>query len=234
MAKILMFGNQKGGVGKTLVSVMTATTLGQAPFNLKVAVIDVDNQKSVTYARDIDLQSYPEGTPTPFTVINYNIAELQKNITDLDARYDIIIIDVAGKLDIQADVTQQEITKALMYVDVLLIPFIAGSYVFTATYNYLSFIEQVQATRALQTRKMKVYGFVNMYRTRSKVNQMLLQYIDTLKESNHLKVMNTYLNDYTLFKEADTMTSIYAPSSSDAAVSNFVEWFNELVQIIQN
>lgn len=229
-----MFGNQKGGVGKTLVSVMTATTLGQAPFNLKVAVIDVDNQKSVTYARDIDLQSYPEGTPTPFTVINYNINELQKNITDLDARYDVIIIDVAGKLDTQADVTQQEITKALMYVDVLLIPFIAGSYVFTATYNYLSFIEQVQATRALQTRKMKVYGFVNMYRTRSKVNQMLLQYIDTLKESNHLNVMNTYLNDYTLFKEADTMTSIYVPSSNDAAVSNFVEWFNELVQIIQN
>ena len=234
MAKILMFGNQKGGVGKTLVSVMTATTLGQTPFNLKVAVIDVDNQKSVTYARDIDLQSYPANTPTPFVVINYSISELQKNITQLDADYDIIIIDVAGKLDTQADVTQQEITKALMYVDVLFIPFIAGSYVFTATYNYLSFIEQVQATRALQTRKMKVFGFVNMYRSRSKVNQMLLQYINTLQESNNLLMMQTYLNDYTLFKEADTITSIYEATSNDAAVSNFVEWFNELVQVIQN
>ena len=98
----------------------------------------------------------------------------------------------------------------------------------------MNFIEQVQATRALQTRKMKVYGFVNMYRSRSKVNQMLLQYIDSLKESNNLQMMSTYLNDYTLFKEADTMTSIYSASSSDAAVNNFVEWFNELVHIIQN
>jgi cellulose biosynthesis protein BcsQ len=234
MAKILMFGNQKGGVGKTLVSVMTASALGHAPFNLKVAVIDIDNQKSVAYARDIDVQSYPAETPTPFAVINYTIAELQKNITQLDAEYDVLIIDVAGKLDTQADVTQQEITKALMYVDVLFIPFIAGSYVFTATYNYLTFIEQVQATRALQTRKMKVYGFVNMYRSRSKVNQMLLQYIDTLHENNNLQLMKTYLNDYTLFKEADTMTSVYDAQSNDAAVTNFVEWFNELVQIIQN
>lgn len=229
-----MFGNQKGGVGKTLVSVMTATALGQAPFNLKVAIIDVDDQKSVTYARDIDLQSYPEGTPIPFTVINYKIADLQKNIAQLDSEYDVLMIDVAGKLDTNVDVTQQEITKALMYVDVLLVPFVAGSYVFTATYNYLSFIEQVQAARALQTRRMQVLGFVNMYRTRSRVNQMLLEHIGALTQSNNLKMMNTYLNDYTLFKESDTMMSIYDATSNDSATQNFVEWFNELVNIIQN
>jgi cellulose biosynthesis protein BcsQ len=234
MAKILMFGNQKGGVGKTLVSVMTATALGQAPFNLKVAIIDVDDQKSVTYARDIDIRSYPEGTPPPFVVINYKIADLQKNIAKLDSEYDVLMIDVAGKLDTNVDVTQQEITKALMYVDVLFVPFVAGSYVFTATYNYLNFIEQVQAARALQTRRMQVFGFVNMYRSRSRVNQMLVEHISSLTENNNLKMMDTYLNDYTLFKESDTMMSIYDATSNDSATQNFVEWFNELIKIIQN
>jgi cellulose biosynthesis protein BcsQ len=234
MAKILMFGNQKGGVGKTLVSVMTATALGQAPFNLNVAVVDIDDQKSVTYARDIDLQSYPEGTPVPFTVLNMKVNELQQQIERLDNQYDVILIDVAGKLDTQVDVTQQEITKSLMYVDILLIPFIAGSYVFTATYNYLNFIAQVQAARALQSRKMKVMGFVNMYRTRSRVNQQLLQHIEALTTANQLTMMQTYLNDYTLFKESDTISSLYDGQSNDAATQNFVEWLNELVHIIQN
>jgi cellulose biosynthesis protein BcsQ len=233
MAKIIMFGNQKGGVGKTLVSVMTATALGQAPFNLKVAVVDLDDQKSVTYARDIDLQSYPEGTPTPFTVLSYKVADLQKDITKLDSAYDLILIDVAGKLDISVDVTQQEITKSLMYVDILFIPFIAGSYVFTATYNYLSYIEQVQTARALQSRKLNVYGFVNMYRSRTRANQMLLQHIEALTSGNHLQMMQTYLGDYALFKDSDTVSTVYDHNSNDTATQNFVEWLNELVQIIQ-
>jgi cellulose biosynthesis protein BcsQ len=234
MAKILMFGNQKGGVGKTLTGVMTATALGQAPFNLKVAVLDIDDQKSVTYARQIDIQSYPEGTPTPFDVLNYSIADLQKDIARLDAAYDILIIDVAGKLDVNADVTQQEVTKALMYVDVLFVPFVAGSYVFTATYNYLNFVREVQAARALQSRQLQVLGFVNMYRSRSRVNQMLLEHIETLAADGSLRMMQTYLNDYTLFKEADTISSLYLPTNSEAAHQNFCEWLYELVAVIQS
>ena len=233
MAKIIMFGNQKGGVGKTLVSVMTATALGQAPFNLKVAVVDLDDQKSVTYARDIDIQSYPEDTPLPFEVFNLTIPELQKRITQLDTDYEVLFIDVAGKLDINADVTQQEITKALMYVDLLFVPFIAGSYVFTATYNYLNFIEQVQTARALQNRQLQTYGFVNMYRSRSRANQMLLQHIESLTERNNLKMMEATLGDYALFKDSDTIASVYDHNSSDSATQNFAEWLNEFVNIIQ-
>jgi cellulose biosynthesis protein BcsQ len=233
MAKIIMFGNQKGGVGKTLVSVMTATALGQAPFNLKVAIADLDDQKSVTYARDIDVQSYPEGTNLPFDVFSLSVPELQKKITQLDSEYDVLFIDVAGKLDVNVDVTQQEITKTMMYVDLLFVPFIAGSYVFTATYNYLAFAEQVKAARALQTRQLQTHGFVNMYRSRSRANTMLLQHIESLTENNNLKMMQNYLGDYALFKDSDTVSSVYEASSSDSAAQNFAEWLNEFVSIIQ-
>jgi cellulose biosynthesis protein BcsQ len=234
MAKILMFGNQKGGVGKSQCSIMTASALSQAPFNLKTAIIDIDDQKSIVYARDIDKRSYDDTLVEPFHVQDFAIKDLQKNIAQLDKDYQVLIIDAAGRLDTRADVTQQEITKSLMYVDYLFIPFVAGNHVLNATFNYLQFVQQVQTARALSQRQMKLCGFVNMYRSRTKVNQFLIQDIEALTQTNDLKLMKNYLNDYTLYKEADTITSIYDPLSNDPAKQNFSEWLNELIGIIQN
>ena len=36
MAKFIVFGNQKGGIGKTTLTILTATGLSQAPFNKKI------------------------------------------------------------------------------------------------------------------------------------------------------------------------------------------------------
>ena len=233
MAKILMFGNQKGGVGKSQVSIMTASALSLPPFNLKTCVVDIDNQKSVVRIRAVDLQCYPSQTVPPFDVLNLKASELQKQIGHLDKEFDVLIIDAAGKLDNDAPIESQEITKALMYVDLLLMPFVAGNHNLTATFDYFQFVRRVQEIRQLQARNLRVYGFINMYRSRSRVNTFLLSDIEDLKKSEHLNMMQTYLNDYALFKEADTITSIYDNSSNDAAKANFSAFINELVTIIQ-
>lgn len=233
MAKIIMFGNQKGGVGKSQVSIMTATALSLSPFNLKTCIIDIDKQKSVVRIRAIDLECYPPQTIAPFTVLNLKAPELQKQIGQLDREFDVLIIDAAGKLDVDEPIESQEITKALMYVDVLFMPFVAGNHNLTATFDYFQFVRRVQEIRQLQARNLSVYGFVNMYRSRSRVNAFLLSDIEHLKKAEQLNMMQTYLNDYALFKEADTITSIYDNASNDAAKSNFSAFINELVTIIQ-
>ena len=234
MAKILMFGNQKGGVGKSQVSIMTATALSLPPFNLKTCIVDIDNQKSVVRIRAVDLHCYPPETVPPFDVLNLRASELQKQVGQLDREYDVLIIDAAGKLDNDEPIESQEITKALMYVDLLLMPFVAGNHNLTATFDYFQFVRRVQEIRQLQARNLRVYGFVNMYRSRSRVNTFLLSDIADLKQSEQLNMMQTYLNDYALFKEADTITSIYDNASNDASKANFSAFINELVTIIQN
>ena len=107
-----MFGNQKGGVGKSQCTLMLASTFSQAPFNLKVVVVDIDDQKSIASCRTIDKTSYGNEQPEPYPVLDYSIADLQNNISQLDKDYQIILIDAAGKLDAKADVTQQEISKS--------------------------------------------------------------------------------------------------------------------------
>ena len=232
MAKIISIGNQKGGVGKTQISIMLATALSQEPFNLKTCIIDLDNQKSVVNIRELDLRAY-QTENVPFEVFSYNVATLQNNIGNLDKAYDVIIFDVAGKLDNDAPIESQEITKILMYVDCLFIPFVAGNHNLNATLQYLTFAQQVQKIRQLQARNLSVHGFINMHRSRSRANQFLVEDIETLKESQSLKMMATALSDYAVFREADTITSIYDPLSNDSAKHNFSAFLNEFITIIQ-
>ena len=231
MAKIIMFGNQKGGVGKSQCSVLLATALAQPPFNLKVTLIDLDDQKSVVAARKLDKLSYTEGVEM-YPILDKTIEAMQDDIVQLDAQNHIIIIDAAGKLDTRLDTTQQEISKSLMYVDFLFMPFVAGNYNLDATLRYLNFVLQMQKARMLSNRKLTVMGFVNMYRSRSRKNQFLLQDIEQLQQTAQLKVMGNYLNDYAAFSDADTYTSLFDPLSNDPAKSNFSAWISELVKII--
>jgi cellulose biosynthesis protein BcsQ len=230
MAKIFMFGNQKGGVGKTQVSIMTATALSQKPFNLKTCVVDIDHQKSVIRARNFDLRAY-QSESAPFSVFNFTIAELQKNIATLDKEFQLVIIDAAGKLDTTQAIEIQEISKALMYVDNLFIPFVAGNYNLESTLDYFRFIRTVQMQRAVQPRPLNAFGFVNMYRSRSRANAFLNEDLATLQTTENLMMMKNQLNDYALFREADTMTSIYDPLSNDGAKQNFSAWLKELIEI---
>ncbi len=232
MAKILMFGNQKGGVGKSQCTVMLATALSQAPFNLKVVVVDIDDQKSIASCRTIDKTAYGSEQAEPYPILDYSIADLQTHISELDKTYQVILIDAAGKLDAKAEVTQQEISKSLMYVDYLFLPFVSGNHNLDATFKYLRFVQQIQAARQLSNRQLAAFGFVNMYRHRSRKNQFLVQDIESIGKSEKLPFLSQYLFDYALFSDADTYVSLYDASNSDTAHQNFVAWLNEIAKAI--
>jgi cellulose biosynthesis protein BcsQ len=234
MAKIIMFGNQKGGVGKSLCATITAAALGQAPFNFKVALVDLDEQKTIASLRQVDKDSYPPDLSEPFTVFDFSLPDLESRIGTLDKEFEIVVLDAAGKLDARADVLQQEISRALMFSDYLFIPFVAGFGNLSATYSYLQFVQTIQKARQLSQRPLSYRGFINQFRTRSRVNDFLMQDIQTIQETQPLPMMKNPLRDYSAFKEADTYTSFYDPLSNDNSKQNFSEWLNEFVQIIKN
>jgi cellulose biosynthesis protein BcsQ len=230
MSKILIFGNQKGGVGKSTITCLSANALANAPFNLKVCVIDNDKQSSISEARSFDAENYGD-RPAPYDVLKMDIAELQKNIQELDEKYDIILIDTAGRLDAEAPIENQEITKALMYADYLFLPFKAGNFNLDATLQYLKFILQLQTQRQNGSRPLAAFGFVNMYRTRSKSNEFLVGEIKHLKEGG-VNFMVNRLGHYAAFEEIDTYTSLYDEDTNNPARLNFTVWLNELVKLI--
>ena len=111
-AKIIAVANQKGGSGKTTVSMTLAGTLGLRGF--KVLVVDADAQGTATqYAA-----AAPDDAPFPATVSGLSAAgnkihrEIRKQVED----YDIIIIDCPPAVD---SVIPQ---SALLVADLVIVP----------------------------------------------------------------------------------------------------------------
>ncbi len=228
MSKIIIFGNQKGGVGKSTITCLCANALSQAPFNYKICVIDNDKQQSIVEARSFDIE---DGETVPYEVFKMSISEMQQRLQTLDEQYDLIFVDTAGKLDADEAIESQEITKALVYCDYLFLPFRAGNFNMDATLQYLKFLLKVQEQRADSQRPLKLCGFVNMYRVRSKVNDFLITEIKHLKQSGFPFMVNR-LGNYTIFEDVDTLTSMYDEDTNNTAKLNFTVWLNEFLKII--
>ncbi len=230
MAKIILFGNQKGGVGKSTLTMLTATALSQSPFNLNVCILDADDQRSLWDMRQNDV-SNDAAQPTPYDIRAASLDDIHRDIRELDRKYDVVFIDVAGKLDLNIAADKQEIIPYLSYVDMLFMPFVAGNFNVEASAKYLRTVLHVQLSRQLSARPLKVFGLVNMYRERSRVNGFLLDDIQNLRSVVDIQFMETHLRDYALFKECDTLKSIYSETSNDAAKLNFRNWIDELASL---
>ncbi|BDS15619.1 ParA family protein [Aureispira anguillae] len=230
MSKIVAFGNQKGGVGKSTVIAMAANALSQAPFNINLCVIDCDRQQSLVEARSFEEE---EEEQLPYPIYGMSVDELQDKIYDLDQQYDLILIDTAGRLDHTVSVENQEITKALMYADYLFIPFRAGSFNLEASIEYLKVANKLKELRATAARPLNYFGFVNMYKDRSKTNAFLVSEIEHLRTQG-VPFMLCRLRNYTLFEEIDTVSSYYDVNANNKARLNFTVWLNEFVKILKN
>lgn len=231
MSKIISFGNQKGGVGKSTITCMCANAFAAPPFNYKVCVIDNDQQQSIYEARSFDIVD--DAVNPPYPVWSMNTDELIKSIRSLDEAYDLIFIDTPGKLDVQMPAIQQEVTKTLAYCDYLFIPFKGGSFNLDATLQYLQFLLKLQEKRAGSARPLNIWGFINMYRQRSRVHRHLVHEVRHLKD-NGLPFMINRLGNYTIFEEVDTLTGYYDEDTNDTGKLNFTVWLNELHKILNH
>jgi chromosome partitioning protein len=111
-AKILTVANQKGGAGKTTLSMSVAGTLGRR--GARVLVIDADAQGTAR----MWAQSADDEKPFPATVVNLSDAreKLHREVRLHIANYDYIVIDCPPS--VEAPATQ----SALLVADVCLIP----------------------------------------------------------------------------------------------------------------
>lgn len=231
MSKIIVFGNQKGGVGKSTVVTLCANALSQAPFNLKICVVDNDYQQSITDARAFDKEDFRG--QLPYDILAMNVTDFQDKVYELDQKYDLILVDTAGKLDLNVEIAQQEITKVLMYADYLFVPFRSGSFNLDSTLDYIKVAAKIQKLKQKTDRSLAFYGFINMYRDRSKTNGYLVAEIENLKDAG-MKFMLCRLRNYAIFEDIDTLTSLYDPNANDKAKLNLTVWLNEFIKILKN
>ncbi len=231
MAKIILFGNQKGGVGKSTLTALCAGALSGEPFNKSVYVADLDQQQSLIRRRLADLKSFAE--IPPYRLEAKTVAELLADISDLDRRFDLIFIDSAGKLDANLPSDHQEITRLLLLADFLFIPILGGNYALDATLDYLKFAIKIKARRPAE-RPLEIIGLINMAEPRTLDDRALAEDLAEIRALiPSLRFMSTALNRYAIFRSIDTISSLYEPGAQDRAKANFSAWIAEFIQLIK-
>lgn len=232
-----MFGNQKGGIGKSTLSILTANALASPEFDYKVLVIDNDTQRSITSIRQYDKDALEEelGTPYefPYDVKALTYAQIRDRIVDFDRDYDFVFIDTPGRIDLEEDIKQQEITKLLSFVDYVFVPFKGGALNLDSTLRYSKLLLDIQELRKAKARPLKLYGLVNFYRKNAITDQELKEEIDYLESNTNIIFMNAKMKQYALYERLNTYRSLYIEGrTSNKARKGFSTWFDEFLRIV--
>lgn len=89
---IIMFGHEKGGVGKSTLADNFAFFVASDPRKLKVVLVDADESGNTTRWCELREQN---GLPTDFVYVNLARSGTT-NILKLSEQYDVVIVDVGA------------------------------------------------------------------------------------------------------------------------------------------
>lgn len=132
MGKIIAFANQKGGSGKTTVSVNLAVLWANS--NYKVAVIDADAQQSLTYWLEARKKYYGD-EPTGIDHYSFDARNLSEDLKAIKKKYDFIIIDSPPSITF-------ETVQIIKSSDVIYVPVQPSPLDLMATIPFLNLVKQ--------------------------------------------------------------------------------------------
>ena len=135
---VIVFGNQKGGVGKTTLCTLFANYL--ASIGKRTLVIDCDNQQTISEKRKADERKYTD-VKFPYNVQPFNIANeehvqnLMRNLKEMDG---VVLIDAPGNL------AQQGLIPIFSQADFVVCPFQYESTSVNSTATFILFLAKLK------------------------------------------------------------------------------------------
>jgi chromosome partitioning protein len=219
---VISIANEKGGCGKTTISINTAVKLGL--LGEDTLLIDADPQRSIevfTNIRDrqnIDL--------TFNTVAKFG-SSLAKEVLSLKAKYDAIIIDTGGR-------DSEEMRQALAVSDLVIIPTVPSDLDIAVLNKMINIFNQSKAFNPTSKALITI--------SRASPNPFLSKKIEDLKayiqdkKLEDIKLCDTIIYELEGYKNAFSngqgVLEFYKEGKN--AYRDFDNFFNELVAYANN
>lgn len=212
--KIISICNSKGGVGKSVVTMMVAVAVAEQK-NKKVLVIDCDSQASVQAMYDQEIEHYPDHTPL-IEVEALSPRRVNTFLKRFGSDYDVIFIDIPRMTDKKAD----NPTVMLLYnCDGILVPVIGSGVDAIATQEFMEILEECKTFKAEMKEELICHGFIN----RRNLRKSNAETETELKQAG-LKMFSNSLSDLRIFTTPSVFSS---PLSTAEGNRRFEPFFKE-------
>ena len=213
--KILSICKSKGGVGKSVVTLMVATALAEQK-GKKVLVIDCDSQASVQAMHELECSYYPDDSPL-IEVEALSPRRVNTFLKRFGEDYDIIFIDIPRMTDAKAD----NPTVMLLYnCDGILVPVIGSEVDSLATHEFMEVIQECKDYKEEMQEDFAFHGFINR-RNRRKSNAET----ETELKQAGLKMFTNSLADLTIFTAPSVFSSPLATAEGNRRFEPFFKEF---------
>ena len=213
--KIISICNSKGGVGKSVVTMMVATAIAEQK-NKKVLIIDCDSQASVLAMYEQEMEQYPDDTPL-IEVEALSPRRVNTFLKRFGDDYDVIFIDIPRMTDKKAD----NPTVMLLYnCDGILVPVIGSGVDTLATHEFPGIIEECREYKAEMDEELIAHGFINRRNLRKSNQETEAE----LKQAG-LKMFKHSLSDLRIFTTPSVFVSPLSTAEGDRRFSPFFKEF---------
>lgn len=216
-AKILSIINQKGGTGKTTVTMNLAGTLALV-YNKKVLIIDGDSQSSATKWAGCA----PETNPFPCTVVSLANAsgKAHRTIRNFMNDYDIIVIDCPPSTEAEFN------ASALLVSDLAIIPMKPSS---TDLWAIEGIIRLILATTATNE-KLIAKILPNMCEHNKNLSKSIVEYC---KKDDSLDLLDTQISNRTIYGEVALSGETVYTSKNIKAKNEILALTSEILKFIK-
>lgn len=216
-ARIITVFNQKGGCGKTTVTVQVAGTLGLR--GKKVLLVDLDEQGSASLC----LANADEDKPFPAATINLSAMpgkahlEIKKHLEN----YDYIVIDCPPSINNPAP------SNALVISDLAVIPVIPSPPDILAA---VAAKELAQKVQKLNT-DLKIVMLANQVQARTSLARDAIDLLN--EEIDGIPLLQTRLASRTAFRESlGNGSTVHALKGQDKAIEEVDSLVDELLKYL--
>ena len=205
--------NQKGGVGKTTLSVSIAHALTRRQANSKVMVVDADPQQS-----SLSWSEVRESSP-PFSVIGLAKKSLHRDLPPIAAGYDFTIIDAPPRASELA-------RSCIMASDLVIIPCTPSPYDIWASAETVSLIAEAN----IYKEKLKSVFAINRKITNTAISRDVADALSDFK----LPVFKSQVSQRVVFAEAAASgMTVFDVEPKGKAAQEIINLVDEILIFIQ-
>ncbi len=223
MGKVVVFGNQKGGCGKTTLAITLACGLKEQGFS--VLTVDADPQGSVmSWAVRVD-EGGENSLPDTEKHDNVLIDQALKRARD---RYDVTIVDLGSNLGFGGDTIQKMLLKSLREADYVFIPVGPSPIDVDASEAFVDVLRDIWERRG---ENVPAASFViNGVRKGTTLGREIA---DVIKDVYEMPVFDTKIDSREAYRTAFMNGSSVFKSKQNDVIENATAFVNEAKRVIR-